>query len=162
ARAVLGRRRLGPPGDRARPGVLLEVVAAAALRLAAGAKRQAGSAELGERALDKSRRRPGESLVGVGRPRTAADGPARGLDRQCRQADDDMPITPSQRPTREWPLLVLTLALVGTLSFLLWQWFGGHEMGGEGLSAWNRERVGRLLIGPEQIACYACFTWAAF
>jgi len=24
------------------------------------------------------------------------------------------------------------------------------------------ERLGRLLLGPEQIACYCCFTWAAF
>ena len=34
-----------------------------------------------------------------------------------------MPITPSQRPTREWPLLVLALALVCTICFPLWQLF---------------------------------------
>src|SRR2546428_8483216 len=73
-----------------------------------------------------------------------------------------MPITLSQRPTREWPLLVLALALVCTLCFIVWGSFGGHEMGGTPVASWTRERLSRLLLGPEQIACYCCFTWAAF
>jgi Flp pilus assembly protein protease CpaA len=73
-----------------------------------------------------------------------------------------MPITPSQRPTREWPLLVLALALVFTICFFLWGWFGGHDMGGMSVVGWTRERLSRLLLGPEQIACYCCFSWAAF
>ena len=73
-----------------------------------------------------------------------------------------MPITPSQRPTREWPLLALALALVCTICFLLWGWFGGHELGGMTLASWTHERISRLLLGPEQIACYSFFTWAGF
>jgi biopolymer transport protein ExbB/TolQ len=73
-----------------------------------------------------------------------------------------MPITPSQRPTREWPLLVLALAIVCTISFPLWQWSTGGTTGGGQWSNWTAERIGRLLFGPEQIACYCCFTWAGF
>lgn len=71
-----------------------------------------------------------------------------------------MPLTPSQRPTREWPLLVLTLGLVGIICFPLWQAFGGSAL--EGYGDWGTERWARLLLGPEQIACYCCFVWAAF
>jgi hypothetical protein len=71
-----------------------------------------------------------------------------------------MSITPSRRPTREWPLLLLALALVGTICVPLWQWSGGA--GGSQWSNWTPERLGRLLLGPEQIACYCAFTWAGF
>lgn len=73
-----------------------------------------------------------------------------------------MPITPSQRPTREWPLLILALAIVGTVCFPLWMWSTGGDTGGSQWSNWTPERFGRLLLGPEQIACYCCFTWAGF
>jgi hypothetical protein len=73
-----------------------------------------------------------------------------------------MPITPSQRPTREWPLLLLALALVCTICFPLWQWSTRGDVGGSQWSNWTPERLGRLLLGPEQIACYCCFTWAGF
>ncbi len=73
-----------------------------------------------------------------------------------------MPLTPSHRPTREWPLLALTLALVGLICFPLWQGLGGHDTGFSAWTDWNGERWGRLLLGPEQIACYCCFTWAGF
>ena len=33
-----------------------------------------------------------------------------------------MSFTPSQRPTREWPWLVLALALVGVICIPLWQY----------------------------------------
>ncbi len=72
-----------------------------------------------------------------------------------------MAITLTQRHTREWPLLVLALALVCTICIPLWQW-SGQETGGEQWAKWTPERLGRLLIGPEQIACYCCFAWAGF
>ncbi len=71
-----------------------------------------------------------------------------------------MPLTPSQRTTREWPLLVMTVALVGVICFPLWQIFGGND--GTSWSSWTIERWARLLLGPEQIACYCCFLWATF
>src|SRR5438105_12063924 len=68
-----------------------------------------------------------------------------------------MPLTPSQRPTREWPLLILTLALVGMVVYPLWQTYAGDSA--EGWFNWPRERWAKLLLGPEQIACYCCFIW---
>jgi len=73
-----------------------------------------------------------------------------------------MAVTVSHRPTREWPLLVLALALVCAICIPLWQWSSGGQTGGEQWSRWTPERLGRLLLGPEQIACYCCFTWAGF
>jgi biopolymer transport protein ExbB/TolQ len=71
-----------------------------------------------------------------------------------------MPLTPSQRPTREWPLLILTLALVGMVVYPLWQAYVGDSA--EGWFSWPRERWVKLLLGPEQIACYCCFVWGLF
>ncbi|HEV3203796.1 MAG TPA: MotA/TolQ/ExbB proton channel family protein [Gemmataceae bacterium] len=70
-----------------------------------------------------------------------------------------MALTPSQRPTREWPLLVLALVLVGSISYPLWKWTGTRPWDG---TSWGDtvERGGRLLLGPEQIASYVCFSWA--
>src|ERR1700758_3507290 len=73
-----------------------------------------------------------------------------------------MSITRTQRQTREWPLLVLALALVCAICIPLWQWSAGHDIGGDQWAKWTPERLGRLLLGPEQIACYCCFTWAGF
>lgn len=73
-----------------------------------------------------------------------------------------MALTPTQRPTREWPLLILALALVCAVAVPLWQWSAGHDAGGDQWARWTPERLGRLLFGPEQIACYCCFTWAGF
>jgi hypothetical protein len=70
-----------------------------------------------------------------------------------------MALTPSQRPTREWPLLLLTLALVGVVFVPLAQALAGDSA----LAAWanwDGERWARLLLGPAQFACYCCFTWA--
>src|SRR5262245_55842732 len=66
-----------------------------------------------------------------------------------------MALTPSQRPTREWPLLILTVGLVGIICFPLWQMLGGNAF--EQFTDWTQERWARLLLGPEQIACYCCF-----
>jgi hypothetical protein len=73
-----------------------------------------------------------------------------------------MPFTPSQRPTREWPLLVLAVALVCAVCVPLWQWSAGYRTADDGSSKWTGERLSRLLLGPEQIASYCCFTWAGF
>ena len=73
-----------------------------------------------------------------------------------------MALTPSQRQTREWPLLVLALALVCAICIPLWQWTARHDEDSSFWSRWTPERLGRLLLGPEQIACYCCFTWGAF
>jgi biopolymer transport protein ExbB/TolQ len=74
-----------------------------------------------------------------------------------------MAITPTQRRTREWPLLILALALVCAICIPLWQWSAEpSSAGGEQWARWTPERLGRLLLGPEQIACYCCFTWGGF
>jgi hypothetical protein len=71
-----------------------------------------------------------------------------------------MPLTPSQRPTREWPLLILALAVVGFVCIPLSQGLVGNETAVNPWVNWDADRWGRLLFGPEQIACYFCFTWA--
>jgi hypothetical protein len=73
-----------------------------------------------------------------------------------------MALTATGRPTREWPLLILAVALVGAICVPLWQWSVGSDAGASPWSGWTTERLGRLLLGPEQIACYCCFTWAGF
>jgi biopolymer transport protein ExbB/TolQ len=72
-----------------------------------------------------------------------------------------MALTPSHRPTREWPLLILTLGIVGLVCFPLYQGLVA-ENDSPGFANWDSDRWGRLLLGPEQIACYCCFTWASF
>jgi hypothetical protein len=78
------------------------------------------------------------------------------------QANGIMALTPSQRPTREWPLLVLALALVCTICIPLWQWTAGSSGAGNFWDRWTPERLGRLLLGYEQIACYCFFIWGVF
>ncbi|MFN4261068.1 MAG: MotA/TolQ/ExbB proton channel family protein [Gemmataceae bacterium] len=73
-----------------------------------------------------------------------------------------MAITSTQRETREWPLLVLAIALVCAITIPLWQWSEAQSSGGSQWANWTPERISRLLLGPEQIACYCCFTWAGF
>lgn len=71
-----------------------------------------------------------------------------------------MALTPNQKPAREWPLLVLTLGLVGLICFPLWQMIGPDEAAFG--STWTPQRWGQLLFGPEQILNYVCFIWALF
>lgn len=71
-----------------------------------------------------------------------------------------MAITPSQRSNREIPLLLLALILVVGLCVPLWQW-SEHGAAIDPTGKWSPERVGRLLLGPEQITCYVFFTWGA-
>jgi biopolymer transport protein ExbB/TolQ len=72
-----------------------------------------------------------------------------------------MSLTPTQRPTREWPLLLLTLALVGFICFPLAQGLLPEGSASAQLAGWDSDRWGRLLLGPEQIACYCCCVWAS-
>jgi biopolymer transport protein ExbB/TolQ len=56
--------------------------------------------------------------------------------------------------------LILTLGIVGLVCFPLWQSFSGDDT--TSMANWGPERWAQLLLGPEQFACYCCFTWAAF
>jgi biopolymer transport protein ExbB/TolQ len=69
-----------------------------------------------------------------------------------------MSLTPSQRPTHEWPLLILALIIVAALCYPFLQMIGGNPS--NNWFDWPEERWVRLLLGPEQIACYCCFVWA--
>ena len=71
-----------------------------------------------------------------------------------------MALTPSQKPTREWLLLIAAFLLVGALVVPLWQWSAHTAAEADYWARWTPERVGRLLLGPEQIACYVCALWA--
>ena len=71
-----------------------------------------------------------------------------------------MALTPSQRPTREWPLLIFTLLLVGSVVYPLWQRYAGDAT--DSWMSWPPERCAKLLLGPEQVACYVCFVWGLF
>ncbi len=70
-----------------------------------------------------------------------------------------MSMSRSHRTLPEWPLLLLALALVAAICIPLWQWTVANDASHVPLTA---ERVARMLLGPEQIASYACFTWACF
>jgi biopolymer transport protein ExbB/TolQ len=72
-----------------------------------------------------------------------------------------MALTPTQRPTREWPLLLLTVAIVGFVCIPLAQSLLPEDSTLQLFASWDAERWGRLLLGPEQIACYCCFLWAS-
>jgi biopolymer transport protein ExbB/TolQ len=65
----------------------------------------------------------------------------------------------TSRHLPEWPLLILAIVLVGAICFPLWSFVAGPE---EASVVMTGERIGRMLLGPEQIACYACFAWASF
>ncbi len=68
-----------------------------------------------------------------------------------------MPITPSQRPTREWPRLIIAIFLVGIVVYPFYHYFAPNRA-----DTWlslPRQRWAQLLLGPEQIACYGCFVW---
>jgi hypothetical protein len=59
-------------------------------------------------------------------------------------------------------LLILALAVVCAICIPLWQWSAGNSSEPAAGARWTSERLGRLFLGPEQIACYAAFTWAGF
>jgi biopolymer transport protein ExbB/TolQ len=68
-----------------------------------------------------------------------------------------MAFRPTPSHVAEWPLLVLALALVAAIGLPLWQWQAADAGPTVTLTP---ERLGRMFLGPEQLACYACFTWA--
>lgn len=72
-----------------------------------------------------------------------------------------MSVPTSHRPTREWLTLIFALVIVGAVVVPLWKLAGPAETQEEFLQKWNRERVGKLFLGPEQVACYVCFAWAS-
>jgi biopolymer transport protein ExbB/TolQ len=72
-----------------------------------------------------------------------------------------MTIPASHRPAREWFLLVLALLIVGGVVTPLWQFFGGLESREQLAARWTPDRLAHLFLGPEQVACYVCFIWAA-
>jgi hypothetical protein len=71
-----------------------------------------------------------------------------------------MSLTPSQRQTREWPLLILSLVLVLGIGIPLKQQLAQHPFADTSWEA-KADRAERMLLGPEQLACYISFTWGA-
>lgn len=71
-----------------------------------------------------------------------------------------MSVQSSHRPAREWVLLVVAVVIVGGVVIPAWTATSSGESRSEFLAKWTPERLGRLLLGPEQAACYVCFAWA--
>lgn len=71
-----------------------------------------------------------------------------------------MSIPASHRPTREWLLLVLALALVAGAAAPFWELVAGPAARADWAAKWTQARVTQLVLGPEQLACYVCFVWA--
>ena len=72
-----------------------------------------------------------------------------------------MSIPASYRPAREWLMLALALVIVFGITVPLWQLSGTAESRDEFFTRWTPTRLSKLFLGPEQIACYICFVWAA-
>lgn len=72
-----------------------------------------------------------------------------------------MTIPASRRPSREWFLLLIALVGVAAVVLPLWQFLGGIESREELAQKWTQQRLTKLFLGPEQVACYVCFVWAA-
>ncbi len=76
-----------------------------------------------------------------------------------------MALSTSQKPTREWPLLILTILLVGAVVYPLWTTFGVMStapVDDPADTLPRQPRWAQLLLGPEQVACYCCFVWSIF
>jgi biopolymer transport protein ExbB/TolQ len=71
-------------------------------------------------------------------------------------------LRPSQKPTREGPLLVLAVALVLFICIPLYQWSNAQSDGKQPTFLFTTERITKMLLGPEKIACYCAFAWGAF
>ncbi len=72
-----------------------------------------------------------------------------------------MSVKQSQRPHREWLWFILAIIIVGGVTIPLWQYFQPQESTADYWAKWTKERIAKLLLGPEQILCYVCFTWSA-
>lgn len=71
-----------------------------------------------------------------------------------------MSVRLSQRPGREWLLLIVALVVVAGVVVPLWSATTSPEARADFQRKWTPERFGKLLIGPEQAICYVCFVWA--
>jgi biopolymer transport protein ExbB/TolQ len=70
---------------------------------------------------------------------------------------------PSQKPTREGPLLVLALALVLFICIPLYQWMASTgKIPASAADLTTEQRIQLMLLGPEKIACYCAFAWGGF
>src|SRR5262245_14227231 len=67
----------------------------------------------------------------------------------------------SHKPTREGPLLVLAIALVCAICIPLYQWSSASSDGST-QTFLTAERLQKMLLGPEKIACYCAFVWGGF
>ena len=72
-----------------------------------------------------------------------------------------MSIPRSQRAAPEILLLALAIILVVAFCFPVWYWTHNTQAQIDPEGKWTPTRIGRLLIGPEQILCYICGSWAA-
>ena len=71
-------------------------------------------------------------------------------------------LRPSQKPTREGPLLVLAVALVLFICIPLYQWAAESSEGTGASIKITPERIQQMLLGPEKIACYCAAAWGGF
>ena len=71
-----------------------------------------------------------------------------------------MTVPRAHRPAREWVLLVVAAVVVAGIAVPMWKLFGGAESLADLQDKWTQDRLARLLLGPEQVACYFCFLWA--
>src|SRR5262245_3754414 len=62
--------------------------------------------------------------------------------------DGSMAYSPSVRPTREWPLALVAVLVVGLIGIPLWQNLAAGDDGGT--VKWTADRISRLFLGPEQ------------
>jgi biopolymer transport protein ExbB/TolQ len=65
----------------------------------------------------------------------------------------------SHRQPREWLWLIVAVVGVGAVCVPVWEWAGRPGFDAEFRAKWTTERLSRLFLGPEQIACYACMAW---
>jgi len=67
----------------------------------------------------------------------------------------------ANRPHREWLLLIVALGVVAAVVVPAWRMTDAGESKAELLARWTPERLAKLFLGPEQVVCYICFTWAS-
>lgn len=73
-----------------------------------------------------------------------------------------MSVARSQRPIREWLLLLLALVVVGAIVVPSWFFLSPPDLRDQFTAGWGPMRFARLLLGPAQAFCYLCFVWASF
>ncbi len=68
---------------------------------------------------------------------------------------------PQRSSHREGLMLIVALVLVAAVVVPAWQMTNAGESKAELLARWTPERLAKLFLGPEQVICYLCFTWAS-